>query len=293
MSRASVWVLLARLPKARVAGGEVESEELRAFAFKGPISAIAKAVIELSDDHDRDGPGDIGEEIEILLLNPRPGFSRALAAKSNGESREDSSRAIAVGVGALGSQVVVNLARGGFGQWTLVDDDLLQPHNLARHALGGWGLGVPKAIALADTLNRMVEGPPMAEAAVTNVLKNQTPGNQVVVDWRSASVILDMSASIAVARYLRHEIRFARPPDIVVPQSLRCLTDIACRGQSERYSPRRPRDATLPSPGLGRRSSRPSLIFFNYAFRRGLQGCVRSDTPGLGRSIRGHRKPGS
>ena len=200
-------VLLVRLPKTRVVGGEVESEELRAFAFKGPISAIAKAVEELSDDHDRDGPGDIGEEIEILPLNPRPGFSRALAAKSNGESREDSSRAIAVGVGALGSQVVVNLARGGFGQWTLVDHDLLQPHNLARHALGGWGLGVPKAIGLAEMLNRMVEGPPMAEAAVTNVLKNPASDNQVVVDWRSASVILDMSASIAVARYLRHEIR--------------------------------------------------------------------------------------
>ena len=200
-------VLLARLPKTRVAGGEAESEELRAFAFKGPIGAIAKAAVAPSDDHARDGPEDIGQQIELLPLNHRPGFSRMLAAKANGESREDSSRVIAVGAGALGSQVVMNLARGGFGQWTLVDDDLLQPHNLARHGLGGWAVGRPKAMGLADMLNGMVEGPPIAEGVATNVLRNPASDNQVAVDWKSASAILDMSASIGVARYLRHEIR--------------------------------------------------------------------------------------
>ncbi len=200
-------VLLARLPKTRVAGGEVESEELRAFAFNGSVGAIAEAIAKLPSDTDRDGPDEVGETIELLPLNPRPGFSRALAAKANGEYREDSSRVIAVGAGALGSQVVVNLARGGFGQWTLIDKDMLQPHNLARHALGDWALGGPKALGLARMLNCMVENPPIAKGVVTDVLTTQAPSNEVVVDWKSANVILDMSASIGVARYLRHNIR--------------------------------------------------------------------------------------
>ena len=200
-------VLLVRLPKTRVMGGEVESEELRAFAFKGSISGIAKAVAGHPDDTDADGPEDISGEIEVLPLNPRPGLSRALAARVNGEKRENSSPVIAVGAGALGSQVVVNLARGGFGQWTLVDHDLLLPHNLGRHSLGGWALGVPKAPGLADMLNSIVEGPPIASGVVSNVLRNRSPDNQPAVDWKSCSIILDMSASIAVARYLCHDVK--------------------------------------------------------------------------------------
>ena len=199
-------VLLARLPKTRVAGGATESEELRAFALKGSISTIASEVARRPRDVETDGPADFGQQIELLPLNPRPGFSRALAAEVNGEHPDDSSNVIAVGVGALGSQVVVNLVRGGFGQWTLVDHDLLQPHNLGRHALVGGALGSPKALGLAEMLNSIVEGPPIARGIVRNVLRNQGRGNPAVVDWKSGSTILDMSTSIGVARYLCHDI---------------------------------------------------------------------------------------
>ena len=199
-------VLVVRLPKTRVEGGEVESEELRAFAFSQSISEIAKVVAGHPDDTDTGGPEDIGGEIDVQPLNPRPGFSRSLAARVNGEKREDSTPVIAVGAGALGSQVVVNLVRGGFGQWTLVDHDLLLPHNLGRHALGGWALGSPKAPGLASMLNSIVEGSPIASGVISNVLRNGGSDNQQAVDWKSSSIILDMSASIAVARHLCHDV---------------------------------------------------------------------------------------
>ena len=86
----------------------------------------------------------------MLPLNPRPGFSRALAAEVNGEGRGDSSRVIAVGVGALGSQVVSNLVRGGFGQWTLVDHDLLQSSQ--PWPTCAWRLGAGSAEVTLDWL---------------------------------------------------------------------------------------------------------------------------------------------
>ena len=46
-----------------------------------------------------------------------------------------------MGAGALGSQVIITLARSGFGNWTIVDEDDLLPHNLARHALNGFYVG--------------------------------------------------------------------------------------------------------------------------------------------------------
>ena len=227
-------ILLVRLPKIRVAGGEVEKEELRAFAVAGPIGAVLEEVARGSDDPGNGASQDSGDEIKLLPLNPRRGFSRALAAEVNGEGRGDSSQVIAVGVGALGSQVVSNLVRGGFGQWTLVDHDLLQPHNLGRHALGGWALGVPKSFGLADMLNSIIEGPPVACGIAANVLTAQSPDNPAVVDWKSSSIILDMSASVAVARHLCHDIESpARRVSLFLNPSGTALTILAeDRGRS-------------------------------------------------------------
>ena len=221
-------VLLIRLPKLRVAGGVVESEELRAFALSGTVGVILKEVARGSDDPASGASQDSGDEVKLLPLNPRPGFSRALAAEVNGEGHGDASEVIAVGVGALGSQVVSNLVRGGFGQWTLVDHDLLQPHNLGRHALGGWALGLPKSFSLADVLNCTVEGPPIAYGIATDVLGPQSPDNPAVVDWKSGNIILDMSASVAVARHLCHDIESsARRVSLFLNPSGTALTILA------------------------------------------------------------------
>ena len=197
-------ILLIRLPKLRVTGGEVEKEELRGFAVDGPVGAIVEEAARYSDA--ADGAVAPHETIRLQQLNPRPGFSRELAAEVNGESRADSSRMIAVGVGALGSQVVSNLARGGFGQWTLIDNDLLLPHNLGRHALGGWALGMPKAYGMTDFLNVTVDGPPIATGVAIDVLREAALSDQPIVDWKSGRIILDMSASVAVARHLCHDV---------------------------------------------------------------------------------------
>ena len=199
-------ILLLRLPKLRVAEGEVERMELRAFAVAAPISAIFEEAGRHSVDAEVGESQTSGKEIGLLPLNPRPGFSRELAAEVNGESRADTSRVIAVGVGALGSQVVSNLARGGFGQWTLVDNDLLLPHNLGRHALGGQYVGVPKAAGLTHMLNITIDGPPIAFGVPMNVLREAALSDQPKVDWKSGRIILDMSASVAVARFLCHDV---------------------------------------------------------------------------------------
>ena len=67
-------------------------------------------------------------------------------------------KAVAVGVGALGSQIVMNLVKGGFGNWTVIDEDELMPHNLARHALPSWNVGAPKAVAIAGLIDETSYG---------------------------------------------------------------------------------------------------------------------------------------
>src|SRR5208337_5028589 len=65
----------------------------------------------------------IGGDIKIDLLNSSFEITRDIAARLNGQKESITKSIVAIGVGALGSQVVMNLARSGFGKWTLIDND--------------------------------------------------------------------------------------------------------------------------------------------------------------------------
>jgi integrative and conjugative element protein (TIGR02256 family) len=105
-------------------------------------------------------------------------------------------------MGALGSQVVDILVRSGFGLWSLVDADVLLPHNLARHALPSQFVGWAKAEAMGCHLASLLTDSCVERAIFADVLD---PGPKVA-DLNSAletsDAILDLSASIAVERKL-------------------------------------------------------------------------------------------
>lgn len=206
-------ILVIQLPKTREPGGVVETIEVRAF-FTSTI--IKQMGVDIGVwDLNLGQPGllleydDAKRGIEIVLdpLNPRRAFSRSHAAHVNGVGEPTPLKVAAIGVGALGSQVVSNLVRSGFGQWTLVDDDVLLPHNLGRHALEGFALGFPKATSLAGVLNATIDGEEVARGIVADVLN---PGENIqLLDTAllEAEVILDMSAAVSVARHLCRDVK--------------------------------------------------------------------------------------
>ena len=62
-------------------------------------------------------------------------LSPKLLAHTSGFEKADLTQRIAIlGCGSLGSKIALHLGRAGFGQLTLVDNESLMPHNLARHA---------------------------------------------------------------------------------------------------------------------------------------------------------------
>ena len=56
------------------------------------------------------------------------------------------------GVGAIGSEVAMLLARSGIGRLILIDQEHLRPANLSRHAASARTVGMPKARAMAQTI---------------------------------------------------------------------------------------------------------------------------------------------
>lgn len=205
--------LVLVLPKTRRGSGDVEAKDPYAVLISTPILKIGEA-LGIWDIRDGQPGGLIAwdpnknwEALAILPANLMFSFSRDLAAQQNGLKCRDDRKIVAVGQGALGSQVFLNLARMGYGKWTLVDNDLLLPHNLARHALPRGAVGFDKASSMAYVAGDLVGDPETAKAIVADALhpaddKKEELGNA----YRQADVLVDISTSIAVARHLARDV---------------------------------------------------------------------------------------
>jgi hypothetical protein len=208
-------ILVVALPLTREAAGSVEASDLWAFLTTKTVAEVSvgigiadmldgRAVSLIRVDADKRG-----QDVPVDMIEPILAFSRAGAVRANG-AEPDARKVVAVGAGALGSQVISLLARSGFGDWTVVDEDDLLPHNLARHALDGWSVGTPKAVGMAVHLDRLYREGEGARFIPADYL---TPGPWVKLLQKAVSeaeVILDVSASVPVARRIGRAESLAR-----------------------------------------------------------------------------------
>jgi molybdopterin-synthase adenylyltransferase len=103
-----------------------------------------------------------------------------------GQRRFGESRAIIVGLGALGSSAANLLVRAGIGQVVLIDRDLVELHNLQRQILySEEDLGRPKAVAAAEILrkiNTIVEIEPHVKDFNISNAEKLLSGADIVLD---------------------------------------------------------------------------------------------------------------
>ncbi|MGD9724440.1 MAG: Mov34/MPN/PAD-1 family protein [Pirellulales bacterium] len=204
-------VLIVCFPKTRAAGAPFEAADLWAFLTGKSVREIGIDIglwteIDGSIGREPFPPADrTGANIGLDLLNPVLQLDRAAAASLNGiELTAIQPNIAAIGAGALGSQVILNLARCGFGTWNVIDSDRLLPHNIARHGLPGFAVGFLKADSLVNFANSITDdGSPFTSRPI-DVLHPGDQADDLVATFTAAAVILDMSASIAVAHELCH-----------------------------------------------------------------------------------------
>jgi integrative and conjugative element protein (TIGR02256 family) len=198
-------IFIVGLPLTREAAGSVEASDIWAFVTSKTVGDVKVAIGIAGSMHGRFVPlietntDKRGEDIAIDVMQPILAFSRAAAARANGVEA-DARKVVAVGAGALGSQVIPLLARSGFGTWTVVDEDDLLPHNLARHALDNGGVGLPKAFGMGALLYHLYsegDGPAFIPA---DFLAPGSHEEQLKKSLSEADLILDMAASVPVAR---------------------------------------------------------------------------------------------
>lgn len=227
-------IVILLLPKQRVEGGPVETVEAWAFLTIKTVTDIAVALGVMAKGGGATGlllgapPADKKQfgQIEVATLQVLHGLSAERAAAMNGADHI-SSRITAIGLGALGSQIFNNLIRAGFGRWTLIDPDTLLPHNCARHFLGEWAVGSNKADAMSAIANAILDfpkhGDPIATAVPADMLKPGKHTTAVETAQNAASLVLDMSASVAVSRHCAASKSKARHISAFLSPAGRCL----------------------------------------------------------------------
>lgn len=143
------------------------NERDREFPEGTTVEAVRRAVKPDADVWIRNGfpalpEAPLGEGDEVVLIRrgevPGPEELEGLLASRHTpgvQRRVKGARVGVAGLGGLGSQVAIALARTGFGTLVLADFDVVEPSNLNRQQYFVDQLGQPKTRALTDTLGRI------------------------------------------------------------------------------------------------------------------------------------------
>ena len=202
-------IILLQLRKTRIEAGPVESTEWWAFLVLTTIEDLAVKLGTMAEFEGALGvllgepQSEALDAVPVIPLRPTFTLSKPFARVLSGLQEDDPS-IVAVGAGALGSQVILNLARQGFGTWTIVDNDHLLPHNLARHALFGYHEGLNKANAISGEIRNLLNDNHVARAFPIDILNHEDESDELSTALRTCDAIIDFTTSHAVARAMAH-----------------------------------------------------------------------------------------
>ena len=210
--RKKQMLIIIAFPLMREAVCAVEAADVWAFLTSNTVEEVSIAI----GIRERLPGGQLGHVLQpnsdadgrttlLDILSPQFMLTREKAAVTNG-TRPDTSKVVAIGLGALGSQVVRLLAQAGFGTWTLIDEDVLFPHNFARHALGPGWMGWSKGQSMAVEIDHLYKEATPSVPIDADILRPGDRQETIQNALSEAEIVLDMAASIPVTHHLVHGV---------------------------------------------------------------------------------------
>lgn len=195
------------IPKQRTDGAPIEAFDLRSFVIDKSLKDILTDY-GLSLNGSKLEPskhtGGNGANIAITPFIVHRAQSKFKCRYANLVDEADGEKHFSlVGVGAIGSHILNNCLRSGYGKWTIIDHDYFWPHNIARHVLTSNDIGYSKVKSLEKVANHIQSDSDLIAIASDVFGKD----NSVSSAFGQSDIILDASASIAVERHLALDIQ--------------------------------------------------------------------------------------
>lgn len=204
-------IICLTVPKTRHAGGAVEAWEVRGFLLPVAPDALGEALglfarhpgtSELARLIRPEEPRGL-EKLPLHYLNVCQRVDRHAARSYAGAQEHGDRRLVAVGAGAIGSNLVIGTLRAGLGSWTIIDHDVVLPHNTLRQFQGDWAVGHSKAGSLAAIASHVLAAGDDNAPIVADVLSPPAPEAIQIRDAMGrADMVVDCSASPAVLAHV-------------------------------------------------------------------------------------------
>ena len=208
-------LLVIRIPKKRTNEGEVEAYEIITFFSPRDLLEISVGL-----GIYRNGPRQVrstinhtavdnAKIIELSILNPSSILTTKEAALYTNIDSSDNIQLSAIGLGTLGSQIIINTIKAGQGRWKLIDKDKFLPHNAARHVLPSVYMGFPKSVALDAYIKRIFIEESISSPHEMDILQSDL--ETLSSTFSDSEYIFDFAASVAVSRRLSLDLNLEKP----------------------------------------------------------------------------------
>lgn len=218
-------LLLVHLELQRSPGVPPERTELKGFATARSLDDLGVGAGVLERHNGATGKlliADVAKKTwRDLTIDPcnvhfdlEPANLRAFSGVSeNGAS--DSY--VLAGVGALGSHLAEIWAREGWGRWTFLDEDYVQPHNTCRHIALDSDIGRSKVAVVAKRVQSILK--PGAIVASPHVASAVSQSPEVLDAVKQAKLVVDATTSLEVPRELARRGESPRLASVFVAPS--------------------------------------------------------------------------
>ncbi|WP_065331635.1 ThiF family adenylyltransferase [Tritonibacter mobilis] len=219
------FAVIVEMPIIAPDGAAQNGTDLRAFLTAQSVGAIA-AALGIAEPASEELGSKVGyvarlicgesDDAAIRALSVQSAeihyeFDRTLATQLGGRNTPDIRNVVLVGAGAVGSHLADCLGREGRFHWTIIDDDRVLPHNLARHIARGPNVTAEKAALVAAALNATIDSEmPIATFITSDVMTEGEERARVDEALNAADIIIDATASLVAGRYLSDHPSAAR-----------------------------------------------------------------------------------
>ena len=140
--------------------------------------------------------------IPVIPVDVRFALSKRDARQASGLAAAGQDfNGVLAGAGALGSVLAELWSRSGWGNWTIIDDDIVSAHNLARHTAKDVHIGRPKVDVVAELIKaNYVEGHECVTPIRATVNNSENP--LVKQSIEAATLLIDATTTLEAPRDL-------------------------------------------------------------------------------------------
>jgi hypothetical protein len=206
-------LLMLTIPVKRTPEGDPEAYEARGFLLPIDLGSLGQSLgiltklegkfyfVQMIGNAAEDGSGTATwRNLDVLPIEVKKDVTKGMARMASGilDEKCDFKGSIA-GVGALGSALCDLWSKECWGEWSLIDNDILKPHNVVRHIGKNRHCGLPKV----DVVKEIVEGNYYHGYYSANIIMDVATNwenNEVRETIRGSEFFVDATTTLEVPR---------------------------------------------------------------------------------------------